>query len=369
MPVQRKQKPIGVFYAGSNTYSRLIAIAAAYRVRHLGYRPVILFGIGSKPDPNLAGYVGLFSRDTADMFLAAGTPAVNVSQHGTAMLRLPSVLADNRAAGRLAAEHLIERGYNTIVYINREPLFYSELRGDGVRDAVALKNGRYVELSQANMATELKTLPLPLGIVGADDTMASRALETVLSLGRHVPDQVAVVGITNDEIDCITAPVVLSSVDLNASIIGDRAARLLLRLVAGRPVPSQPVIVAPGGVVTRASSDMLATADPVVAKIVRYARDHLSDGLRVHELARHFGMSRQNLHLLFREKARYAPVEMLQHLAVARAKQLLVGSDLSINLIAAQCGYDNLAHFGVMFRQLTGTTPAAYRNQWPAAGY
>jgi LacI family transcriptional regulator len=55
---------------------------------------------------------------------------------------------------------------------------------------------------------------------------------------------------------------------------------------------------------------------------------------------------------------------MLQHLAVVRAKHLLASTDLTIGKVAEECGYVHLPHFGVMFRKITGTTPAAYRTQW-----
>ena len=52
---------------------------------------------------------------------------------------------------------------------------------------------------------------------------------------------------------------------------------------------------------------------------------------------------------------------MLQRVAVARARQLLANSDLTIAQVAEQCGYSHLPHFGALFRKLTGTTPAAFR--------
>jgi len=50
--------------------------------------------------------------------------------------------------------------------------------------------------------------------------------------------------------------------------------------------------------------------------------------------------------------------------ALVRAKQLLTGTNLTLRQIAGECGYADLPYFGVLFRKLTGTTPAAYRNQW-----
>ncbi len=298
------------------------------------------------------------------MFLAGGFRAVNVSAAAIESLELPSVLPDNFTAGQLAAEHLLERNYNTVVYVSRGGFPYARHRADGVRGAVGAAGGRYLEVADPQQESSWRSVPLPFGIVGADDTMACRAMETVMQMGLHVPDQVAIIGITNDEFECITAPIALSSVDLNASVVGDRAARLLLRMIAGRPAPAKPTLVRPAGVITRGSSDMLATDDPLIARVVRHARDRLSSGIQVADLARRFGMSRQHMDLLFRQRARFTPVQMLQHLGVVRAKQLLTGTDLTLRQIAGECGYADLPYFGVLFRKLTGTTPAAYRNQW-----
>lgn len=360
-----RKQGIGIFCAWSSSYSRRVALGAAHRAREAGHRPIpITSFVPERPDPTLAGYVGLFGDDATEAFLAAATRAVNVSEATIERLRLPSVLPDNFRAGQLAAEHLLERNYNTIVYVARGDFLYARRRAAGVRAAVSAAGGRYLEVADPQQETNWKPVPLPFGIVGADDTVACWAMETVMRMGLHVPDEVAIIGITNDEFDCITAPMALSSVDLNASAVGDQAARLLLRLIAGRPAPTRPVLVRPAGVVTRASSDMLATEDPLIARVVRHARDRLSSGIQVADLARKFGMSRQHLGLMFRQRARFTPVQMLQHLAVVRAKQLLTGTDLTLHQIAGECGYADLPHFGVLFRKRTGTTPVAYRNQW-----
>lgn len=176
-----------------------------------------------------------------------------------------------------------------------------------------------------------------------------------------MPEQFAVIGITDDEITCNTAVIPLSSVDLDPAVIGDRAAALMVRQLAGRPVPRRPVLIPPKGVVTRASSDSLATGDPFVMELMRFARSRLPHGVWVDDLARHAHISQRHLNRLFRERTGYTPVAMVQRLAVARAKQLLIESDLAIAQVASQCGYDNLAHFTTFFGQYTGTTPAAYR--------
>jgi LacI family transcriptional regulator len=362
MARRRRPPVINVYSVWSSSYAHQIALGAIRRIQALGGRPCVLRHEPSLSELAVDGVTGLFAPSTAKALLERGIPAVNVSQARIENLLLPSVLPDNRLAGRLAAEHLLERRYTTVLYLSN-PLIYSELRAEGVREAVRAAAGRYIEAPSVEAEAALRSLPLPAGVTGANDTIVRNAMETAVRMKRHVPDHLAFVGITNDEIECLMAQRPLSSVDLNAEAIGDRAARLLMRLIAGQPAPPEPILIPPAGVVTRTSSDMLATSDSWVARVVRYARDHLADGLTVQDLARRFGMARQYLSQEFHARAGCTVVEMLQHLAVNRAKHLLAGSDLSIGQVASECGYNDLPYFGVMFRRLTGNTPAAYRAQ------
>lgn len=359
---------VGVFCATEASYSRGIALAAFARLREAGHRPAIVrFSAGlqrSLPPGGPKGYVGLCPLETAMALRSRGIPFVNVSQADARYGVFPSVLPDNRAAGRLAAQHLLERDYRTIVYVHRGESGYSRFRGEGARDAALRAKASFLEIHDAFSPDAWRDVPLPAGAIGADDTVARRALEMADRLGWQVPEQLAVVGITNDELESGTSFPPLSSVDLNPATIGDRAARLLLRLMAGRPAaPRGPILIPPAGVVVRASSDMLAETSPFIVEIVRYARDRLAEGLRVADLARQFHMSRRHLVRLFQRHSRRTPVAMLRHLAVLRAKHLLLEGRLTLGQVAAACGYDNPQHFAAMFRQLTGATPAAYRER------
>jgi LacI family transcriptional regulator len=152
-------------------------------------------------------------------------------------------------------------------------------------------------------------------------------------------------------------------VDLDPEEIGDRAARLLVRLIKGRREPKQPVLVPPRGVVVRVSSDAFATNDRMVAAILRHARENLAEGVSVNDLARKFNMSRRHLNRMLVARLGMAPLSILQRLTIERAKQLLIHSGLSISEVAAQCGYDSPSRFGVLFRRSVGVAPRQFRDQ------
>ena len=51
---------------------------------------------------------------------------------------------------------------------------------------------------------------------------------------------------------------------------------------------------------------------------------------------------------------------------VAHAKRMLIHSDLSVDEVSAACGYQDTKYFKQVFKQLTGMSPHAYRQQTPA---
>ena len=71
--------------------------------------------------------------------------------------------------------------------------------------------------------------------------------------------------------------------------------RMLERMMAGKKAPGEPTLIAPRGVVTRRSTDVLASEDPVVNRAAAYIREHGGRGLQVPDVAAHVNMSRASL--------------------------------------------------------------------------
>ncbi len=76
--------------------------------------------------------------------------------------------------------------------------------------------------------------------------------------------------VDNDEYLCSLAIPSLTSIDVNPQQIGYEAAAVLDRMMAGKPAPHWPVMITPRGVVTRQSTDVLATEDQKVVQAVAF---------------------------------------------------------------------------------------------------
>ena len=106
-----------------------------------------------------------------------------------------------------------------------------------------------------------------------------------------------------------------------------------------------------------------------VAKAVGWIREHYGDPqLRVSDMADHLGISRNYLFTLFKEATGRSPREYMTSFRLSRARELLAGTEYSIEIISNSCGYENPEVFSRAFKKKYGTTPLHYRiglmEQW-----
>jgi LacI family transcriptional regulator len=200
-----------------------------------------------------------------------------------------------------------------------------------------------------------------VGIFTYHDAMATRICHYLEVAGLSVPEQVAVLGMGNDELTCDCASVPLSSVDPNSLQQGRVAAGLLDRLMDGEPAPEGPVLVPPAGVVTRHSTDVLAVPDATTAKALRYLWGHLAEPLSVRKVAEAVGVSRRKLDQDFRVHLGRSVIEELNRKRIERCCELLTGTGQSVVSIAPQVGFRTEPYLFRVFRKHMGMTPRQYR--------
>jgi LacI family transcriptional regulator len=177
-----------------------------------------------------------------------------------------------------------------------------------------------------------------------------------------VPDEVAVIGVDNDEALCELAIPPLSSVDVNSVQIGYEAAELLEKLMNGGKAPRQPIEIAPRGVVTRRSTDVLASEDEAVNRAVRYIREQgLSPSLRVDEVLSHVRLSRPGLQQRMKRVLGRTIHQEIVRVRIDAAKRLLLLPEVPIKDVARRTGFSNVQHLTNTFRKAVGQTPALFR--------
>lgn len=286
------------------------------------------------------------------------------------------VASDDVSIGRLAADHLLQRGFRQFAYYGEPPTAlnpWSARRGAAFRQRVeaagypcAVYTGRYAiavrwESLQKGLTEWLARLRTPLGLMACHDARARHVLEACLRAGRRVPDDVAVIGVDNDDVMCDLAHPPLSSVIQGTHRMGYEAAALLDGLMGGDRRRRSWILVEPVGVVTRRSTDVLAVEDDKVVEAIRFIRDHVADGLQAADVARHSRLSRAALDLHFRQALGHTIHDEIHHTQVARAQGLLTTTDLPLKQVAQYAGFSSVQYMTTVFRREFGHAPGHYR--------
>ena len=289
--------------------------------------------------------------------------------------RIPNFRTDNMAIGRLGAEHLMERGFTRLAFcgfpsvgdnpwcVERAAAFQKCAREHGLPCATYTGHvttvRKWINL-QHELTAWLESLEKPVGLLAANDDRARHVLEACRAAGLHVPEDVAVLGVDNDEVVCELTDPPLSSIEHGAASLGYQAAAQLDRLMDGKKPRKLHTLVPPEGVVTRHSTDVLAIADPDVAAAMAFIHQHSCEPIGVANVVAAVGVSRSTLEARFKAVGRTIHGE-IQRLRIERSRFLIATTDLPIKQIAAMAGFAHVHYMTTIFRQNTGWTPAEYR--------
>jgi LacI family transcriptional regulator len=317
--------------------------------------------------------VRIETQQVADQIAQLKVPTVNL--RGTIPgLPFPYVSVDNAQLAKLAFQHFGDRGLKHFALCNRPRGRNRAMdeRGDHFK-RLAREAGYPCEVftasspdmdwedEQHQMVKWIRSLPKPVGVMAGNDERGLQVLDACRRCGVSVPHEVAMLGVDNDESLCDLAIPPMSSIDVNAEGIGFEAARLLEEMMNGKRVRATTVKIPPRGVVTRRSTDIIASEDEDVNRAVRYIRERACHGLRVVDVFNHLAMSRASLHDRMRKITGLTVHQEIQRVRLTRAKELLVMSDMTIKQIARESGFASVQYMTRVFRAATQETPAQYR--------
>jgi len=288
---------------------------------------------------------------------------------------LPWVETDDRAIAELAAEHLLQRGFRNLAYCGEIGFNWSRWRGEAFAQVVQARGGICSQFENATrsqpgyrwqdqmqkLAHWIEGLPKPVGIMACYDIKAQQLLDTCRQLGINVPDEVAVIGVDNDDLLCNLCDPPLSSVIPDARRTGYLAAKLLQQAMAGKKLQAEGHFIKPLGVATRQSTDVLAIEDREIAQVVRFIRLHACEGITVKDILRSIPLSRRVLENRFFKLLGKTPHQAILQQRLERVCTLLRESELPLDKIAAQAGFEHTEYLSVVFRRHFGVPPGTYR--------
>ena len=301
-------------------------------------------------------------------------PLVNFSSW-LANPQVPTVRCDNAMMGRLAAEHLLERGFRRFGVVltkggwfihPRHQSFLETIEAAGFAAHVStfhLNNHPADAADWMRFKEWIITQPPPVALfLTNDDPDAPVLLEACREAGRRVPQDVAIIASHGHPQICLACHPQLTYVDQNEHDVALEAASYLDRLMSGESTGVKTIIVSSGGVVALGSTDTLAVEDREVARAVEFIRAHIKEPINIKDVAQHFSIARRTLERRFRSVMGMSLHDFQTRERIERARDLLrTKPPLTLAEVARRCGLTSAARLNLVFRQQVGRAPADCR--------
>jgi LacI family transcriptional regulator len=302
-------------------------------------------------------------QELVDHIRATGKPAINVANMRVCRKPLPTIVPDDPAIGKMAAEYLLSLNVPNYALCGHAIAQYSVLRGAAFKAAMRNAGKRVAECDGGtqDLGTWLAALPRPTAVFCVNDNWAHRVLSAARQTNLRVPDEIAVLGVDDDELLNTIGAMPLSSIAIPAAKIGFEAARLLEDAMDGKRRPPRMTRLPPLCVVPRATTDVANVDDAKVAEAMQFIKANVARPIQVGDVLDHVSMSRRSLERRFRDTLGRSIASEVRRAHIERAKQLLTNTTLSIEEVALASGFTNVTLLGVVFRRHVGDSPSEFR--------
>lgn len=312
--------------------------------------------------------------------MSLGICAVDV--HGRCPGReIPVIESDAREISQRALDFFLNCGFQHLAYCGYPTVFFSDQRQEAFAAQVAKLNRpahfynpaargklgpdlyqfeKGTGTDARDLARWLRGLPKPVAVLACNDIRGQQIINACREAGLKTPEEVAVLGVDNDEVICRLCRPTLSTVEPDVERIGYLAAELIEAQLRRKPVDGS-YQVPPRRVIERQSTDTVAANHPAVIKGARMIRD--TKNISVEQICEDVGVSRSKLDRLFYDELGRSIAGEMIRVRLQRCQSLLAGTDQSLSEIARQCGFSSATYFCRFFRRVTKTTPNAYRQK------
>jgi len=325
-----------------------------------------------------------YEPDFCTKVMATGVPAVftNYAAAEDAMMqgcgdagpKAVFIRLDDEELGRIAARHFASLGsFGSWAFAtNRHEAKYSQLRLRGFEAELAvLAPGRkvaFIDFAKGGTCDgepaekALARMPKPVAVFAAFDNVALAVVERCGLAGLAIPEQVAVLGVDNDEVVCNNSSPTISSMLPDHMQLGARAAEELQRLMNGGRSAVVVLTKSCREIVTRDSTRHVPPAEHLLRRAQAFIADNADKALSVADVAAHLGVSRQLADRRFREMQGCTIRAAIAKARVGMVKRRLSTTKDSTSVIAAKCGFADVATLSHFFKRETGFTLSDWRS-------
>ena len=319
---------------------------------------------------------GIIMRDTPEnmKLLKLNIPTIISIRYKQRVESAPNIISDSNEIGRIAYEYFSNKGFTQFAFCGFDNMPWSKEREQAFMQSLLPNESLYIYEDKKNkldyeqelkrLAKWLESLPKPIALLACNDVKGSKIIEACKLAKMKVPQEIAILGVNNDDMICeITSPS-LSSIALDIINAGYEAGKTLDRIIKKRGKDVDRIIIKPKGVVTRTSTDIFAINDLIVAHSLHYIYENEKRIIQVSDIADYVGTNRRNLERRFRKILGRSVHEEIKRAKIEAISKILIETDTPISEIAFNMGFNDDHHISRYFNSAKKISPTKFREQY-----
>jgi LacI family transcriptional regulator len=336
-------------------------------------------------------FVSIQTTTKAKELLKIGIPVIGVATIQD-LLNLPFISANAKDVAEMAGEYLLAKKFNNFAFFGLTQAKWSAERMEYFSQYLAKRNYNIqvfkekqvlltndptpftklwiktaLNTGQQKVIEWLKQLPKPVAILASTDIFACHLINVAKEIGISIPDEIAILGVNNDNAICNICDPPLSSIAFNFKKAGYNATKLLAKMISGHEtMRGQCIEIQPTHVETRGSTDIYAIDDTAIVEAMWYIRQNGHTPLQVDAIADHVCMSKRLLQLRFHDLIGKSVHDEIIQAHFEIAKTMLIETNLPIDEIALHSGFHYTSNMRRAFVKNTGMLPQKYRQLYHA---
>lgn len=334
----------------------------------------------ARPFPASGEFDGIItSEPLADSAARSDVPLVVIGTRekwlGRRMASLAFVRNDDKDIGRLGAKALARSAkFASFGFVGTNtPYYCSTLRQEGFTAEIGRKVRAYgrpgiedgSDEDLAELGRWLDSLPKPAAVMAVHDLRATQVLSAARTRGIKVPEELAVIGVDNDELLCEFTEPNLTSIEPDHVREGALAASALAALLSAKPSARSRLAKtyrsAKKKIVERTSTRKPPSSALVAKEARAYILRTAAKGCRASDVAAHLRVSRRLCDLRYREVFGKTILDEIHDVRFAAMKRRLAETDAPVGEVAAASGFTCASHAMRLFRKKFGMTMLEYR--------
>lgn len=322
------------------------------------------------------GIVAQFGEINMDLLKSMDIPIILQNQKMRSK-EFPNLTGDYYNTGVMAAKFFLEKGYKNLAYYGCNDIVWIKEREKGYKETVEksglslityekAKNSENNEwhYSTSALSQWLKDLQKPTALFACDDQHALEITEICKIENIKVPQEIAILGVDNDNLLCNISNPTLSSIELDVENGGYETAKLLHRLIEKKANNTHDIVVNPVRIVKRKSTEQFVIKDKYIKEVITFLNENNINSIGVSRIIELVPLSRRVLERRFKEETSLSIYQYIQHLRVEKLAHLLQTSKKNLIIASEEAGFSDYKNVARIFQKIKGITPSEYRKKY-----